>query len=125
MYKHAAAFNERRRERRRLPEFRPSIIKADMATLDARFGWKNDLTVAFIKTLIASGCSYCGQDNVLRLSLDRIDNDMPHNQNNVVVSCVNCNLTRGSMPYAAWLVVAKGMREARRLGLLDGWTRRA
>jgi hypothetical protein len=30
-------------------------------------------------------------------TLDRIDNDVGHNADNVVVSCLECNLKRGTM----------------------------
>ena len=34
----------------------------------------------------------CKQDN--QWTLDRIDNSMGHNTNNVVISCLECNLKR-------------------------------
>lgn len=58
------------------------------------------------------------------MSLDRIDNLKPHNQNNVNPSCVRCNLTRGDMPYEAWLFISPKIREAREKGLFGDWTRR-
>ena len=48
-------------------------------------------------------CKYCKKqmlliyDNIrepLQWTLDRIDNDMGHNTDNVVISCLNCNLKR-------------------------------
>ena len=48
-------------------------------------------------------CSYCNQNvkiiydkvrDPLQWTLDRIDNSMGHNTNNVVVSCLECNLKR-------------------------------
>jgi hypothetical protein len=59
------------------------------------------------------------------MTLDRIDNDKGHTEDNVVPACIRCNYTRRSMPYEAWLVVAKGMREARERGLFGEWTGRA
>ena len=51
-------------------------------------------------------CSYC-KDNVLILyenkrdnkqwTLDRIDNNIGHNSNNVVICCLDCNIKRGDM----------------------------
>jgi len=58
------------------------------------------------------------------MTLDRIDNDKGHTQDNVVPACIRCNYARRSMPYEAWLVVAKGMREAREQGLFGDWTGR-
>lgn len=88
------------------------------------FDYDVNVTIMLIEQLILDGCTYCGAVD-LQMSMDRINNTRPHDQDNIIASCINCNLTRGSMPYEAWEVVAKGMREARKLGLLDGWKRRA
>ena len=50
-------------------------------------------------------CHYCKQDIIViyettdsremsQWSLDRLDNDLPHNKNNVVISCLDCNLNK-------------------------------
>jgi hypothetical protein len=114
-----------RNDRATLPS-KPRFVKADATRSDSKVDWTNDLTLKFVKNLIKDGCSYCGVDRMTaKMSLDRIDNSLPHNQNNVNSSCMECNLTRGSMPFEAWLEVAKGVRSAREKGLLDGWNRRA
>lgn len=122
-YKSKETLAAKRRYARTQSHLRASYAKQDAYKSDKKLGWTNDLTIEFVKELFTHNCFYCGSFE--KMSLDRIDNSKPHNQDNVVGSCVNCNLTRGSMPYIAWLVVAKGMREAREKGLLNGWLRRA
>jgi hypothetical protein len=90
---------------------------------DRKKGRENDLTKEFIAAEIAKGCSYCGESKI-RMTLDRIDNSKGHTQNNVVPACIRCNYTRRAMPHQAWLVVAKGMREAREANLFGDWTGR-
>ena len=78
------------------------------------------LDLLFVQTEIQKACFYCGEAEYRR-SLDRIDNSLGHLKSNVVTACVRCNLTRTTMPYEAWLIVAKGMREAREKGLFGDW----
>lgn len=82
-----------------------------------------DLTKEQIESLIAGGCSYCGETG-LRMTLDRIDNAEGHTRENVVPACIRCNYARRDMPYEAWLCLVDGMRRARRLGLFGRWTGR-
>lgn len=96
------------------------FILADCKSSDRRKGRNNDLTREFVAGLVDKPCEYCG-DTEGRMSLDRIDNDLGHIQANVVRSCTRCNLVRGQMPYEAWIVVARGMREARLAGLFGKW----
>ena len=51
-------------------------------------------------------CFYCNEkceliykDNFAKKqwTLDRIDNDMGHNESNVVICCLECNIKRGNM----------------------------
>jgi 5-methylcytosine-specific restriction endonuclease McrA len=111
---------ERTKAKRRNLEEQDRWIYVDSRRSDKKIGFENDLTREFIAATIKRGCDYCGELG-LRMTLDRIDNSKGHLQTNVVPSCVRCNLVRGSMPYPAWLVVAKGMREARVNGLFDNW----
>lgn len=90
---------------------------------DRRKGFENDLTKPFIQEQIEKGCSYCGEQN-LRMTLDRIDNSRGHTKNNVVPACLRCNYVRGNMPYEAWVVVARGMKQATEQGLFGNWTGR-
>ena len=96
-------------------------ILADSRRWDRGKGFpKSDLTIEFIDSAIASGCSYCG-DKESRMTLDRVDNDKGHSQSNVVPACMRCNYARRDMPYAAWLLVAEGMRKAREQDLFGDW----
>jgi hypothetical protein len=80
----------------------------------------NDLDLEFIKITIANGCQYCG-DVDIRITLDRIDNELPHNKSNVVPCCIRCNYLRGSMPYIAWMYIVPSVKKARELGLFGVW----
>lgn len=73
--------------------------------------FQNDLFVSLenvIEKLLCSKlkCFYCKQSCELlyktvyskqQWTLDRIDNDVGHNTDNVVISCLECNLKRGTM----------------------------
>jgi hypothetical protein len=101
------------------------FVYLDARGSDRKHGRDNDLTVDFVREAIKKGCAYCGvsRDGSV-MSLDRIDMTRGHLQENVIAACDNCNLTRGTMPYAAWAIVAKAVRKARAFGLLAGWNRR-
>lgn len=47
----------------------------------------------FVARLLHGSCYYCGSQE--RLGLDRIDNSKGHTENNTVVCCELCNMTRG------------------------------
>lgn len=113
-----------RKLRRQSPEGLPQTILEDSRCADRKKGFENDMTLEFIEKLIAPGCSYC-EDTELRMTLDRIDNSMGHTQDNVVSACIRCNYVRKTMPYKAWLLVAKKMKIAREKGLFGDWTGRA
>jgi hypothetical protein len=99
-------------------------ILTDSRRSDKKSGLLNDLTLSFIERLISGECCYCG-DSTIRMTLDRIDNDVGHIESNVVPACIRCNYTRKNMPYEAWLVVARAMKEAREKDLFGSWTGRA
>jgi hypothetical protein len=103
---------------------REKLIVEDNKKGDRKSGRQNDLDEVFVRELISKGCVYCGVSaEQVKMSLDRIDNKLGHTKENVTPSCLECNLTRGDMPYNAWLLVSVGMRHARGMGLLNGWTR--
>jgi hypothetical protein len=79
-----------------------------------------DLSYDIIEDLIRNPCFYCDETEIT-MTLDRIDNTIGHIRSNVVPACFRCNMLRGSMPYAAWLVVSKAVKEARLLGLFGSW----
>jgi hypothetical protein len=111
--------SKKRKERRqRLPA---THIMQDSRKSDKKAGRDgNNITTLFVQETIKYGCKYCGETS-LRMTLDRIDNSLAHTVDNVVPACIRCNLTRRSMPYDAWTFIAPRMREARELGLFDGW----
>ena len=114
----------RRKAERNDPQHQSKYILQDTKQSDHRAGRETDLDRDFIAGAITQECSYCGETEI-RMTLDRIDNDKGHTKDNVVPACIRCNYTRKNMPHEAWLLVAKGMREAREKGLFGSWTGRA
>lgn len=100
---------------------RATNIVRDSRKSDRKKKRQHDLTIGFVRELIRDGCLYCGANEGVLMTVDRIDNTIGHLQTNIVPACFECNLTRGTMPYAAWQLLAVGMRKARELGLLNGW----
>lgn len=127
-YPTTEAAKQRHRERRaatlrvnrKTKEKRYRYILADSRKQDRTRGMVNDLDLEFVRDAILSGCSYCGDDQG-KMTLDRTDNSVGHLKSNVVPACARCNWIRRDMPYKAWLCIAPAVREARLLGLLDGW----
>ena len=105
-----------------MPAHRAKWIMYDSRKDDHKKGRKNNLSKEYIENLISRGCSYCGiPASGSKMTLDRINNTKGHIKSNVVPSCDDCNRIRGTLPYEAWLLLARGMRKARKLGLLKGW----
>jgi len=98
-------------------------ILQDSRHADKKNGLANDLDEAFIREKIKTGCAYCGETR-LRMTLDRVNNAVGHTKANVVPACVRCNSIRMSMPFQAWLIVAKAVRKIRLAGLFGTWTGR-
>ena len=96
-------------------------ILHDARQADRKRGRLNDLDLDLVREAVAEPCRYCGE-TTLRMTLDRIDNSLGHTKANVVPACERCNYARRDMPYAAWLVVAIAMRQAREQGLFGAWT---
>jgi hypothetical protein len=84
---------------------------------------KFDLTIEFIRALIAGGCEYCGEI-ALRMTLDRIENDLGHTKDNVKPACIRCNYIRRNIPYEAWLLLVPGVRNAVEQKKFGDWTGR-
>lgn len=110
-----------RRTVNRLLNDRPRFLLRSMEKADKKAGRPFSMTIGFIRSVLKGPCSYC-DDEVLPLTLDRRDNSRGHAEDNVVVSCIMCNAIRGSMPYEAWLMMAKTLKEVKARGLLDGWS---
>lgn len=91
---------------------------------DGKRGLKTDLTEGYIKHLISDGCMYCGETSI-RMSLDRIDNDLGHTFTNVVPCCIRCNYMRRNMPFEAWLKLLPALRDMVKSGIFGTWIGRA
>ena len=57
----------------------------------------------------------------MKMTADRIDNNLGHTKDNVVAACYRCNMIRGNMPYKAWLNIAPAIRDTVEKGLFDDW----
>jgi SOS response regulatory protein OraA/RecX len=87
---------------------------------DRKYGREFNLTLEFVETLFKQPCSYCGTTKIVP-SPDRIDNDKGHTIENVVPCCRRCNYLRRDIPFPAWLVIAKAVKECHEKGLLDNY----
>lgn len=112
--------NARASRDRTIPERRAYYILQDTKNSDRKKGLLCDLTNEYVTEKLKLPCHYCGDIGNM-ITLDRIDNRIGHVRSNLLPACVPCNLTRGDMPYDAWVIVAKGMKIARKAGLFDGW----
>ena len=83
------------------------ILYKNTKTQDKRRGRTNNLTRSFIKCLIKDGCVYCGNKDTNNMSVDRVRNHEGHMQHNVVSACIECNKTRGAVPFFTWLIAIK------------------
>lgn len=113
--------NKKRRDDRKDPAKLAQIIVRDCKNSDKKHNRQNDLTKEFVNNLISNGCSYCGEIQ-LRMTVDRIDNNIGHITTNVVPACIRCNYSRRDMPYEAWCCLVSGLKEAREKGLFGEWT---
>ena len=95
-------------------------ILADSRGSDRKHGRENTLTLNFIESAIANGCTYCGETS-LRMTLDRMDNATGHTPENVLAACIRCNYLRRHTPYAAWLEIVPSVRAAREKDLFGEW----
>lgn len=127
---HGCAWNRRilrdpdtaKKAHRRVRADRARAIFADSRKSDKLKGRSSDgLTVELIRSLIGSGCHYCG-DLSRKMTIDRIENSKGHSSDNILPSCIVCNLVRGSMPYGAFVLLVPGLKQAFASGLLNGWT---
>lgn len=113
-------YNEKIKVQRKQNRSIDRWIVIDSKGYDRKHEFENDLDREFVRRLITNPCCYCGEDSI-RMTLDRIDNSKGHTKRNVRACCIRCNYIRKNMPYTAWLVVAVGVRMARRLGLFGAW----
>jgi len=115
---------EKQRQRCRRYRAKPAnlarVLLSDINKSDKKRGFSNDLDVDFVRAIMESPCTYCGEDQ-LRISLDRIDNLQGHLRSNVVPCCSRCNYMRRDMPYGAWIHIAQAVKTAKEKGLFGGW----
>lgn len=96
------------------------FIYMDCKQSDKKKSLEFDLDRNFIRDLISSGCSYCGETKI-RMGLDRIDNTLGHIKINVVAACMRCNYLRRDMPHDAWMMLVPAVRMAREIGAFGEW----
>lgn len=78
-----------------------SLYRSYKRADDLRRGGGCTITKEWILENVYSGqvCCYCGCSDWQKLGLDRIDNNLPHTPENVVVSCSDCNFKRHEKDY--------------------------
>lgn len=52
-----------------------------------------------VDNIFTKPCHYCGKEGWKVIGCDRIDNSLPHTEDNVVPCCEKCNTKRGTMNY--------------------------
>lgn len=112
---------KRNREKRQEPAHRGRFFVYDARRFDKRKGFVCSLSIENASKLLDNECQFCGE-NGLQMTLDRIDNNIGHSDENVIPACIRCNLLRRDMPFVAWNFLAPKIREARELGLFGNWT---
>ena len=60
-----------------------------------------------VKHIFSQKCLYCGESDWRKLGCDRIDNSLPHTEDNVVPCCGDCNTKRGTKTFEEFLVECK------------------
>jgi hypothetical protein len=83
--------------------------------LKKKFCAEKNIDFEFVVELLQNSgmnCFYCKNDVLLlyenvrdprQWSIERIDNDMGHNKDNVKIACLNCNLRRRTMYFQRYL----------------------
>lgn len=61
-----------------------------------------------VDKIFSSSCVYCGESDWHKLGCDRINNNLPHTEDNVVCSCWNCNNERKTTDFNEFLEKKKG-----------------
>lgn len=52
-----------------------------------------------VENIFTKSCHYCGDSDWHNLGCDRIDNSLPHTEDNVVPCCAKCNIKRMHKQY--------------------------
>ena len=107
--KHKEAQQKRMNDYHATPRGRAYNLYAAYVGYDVKyFGVTPDITPEFIVEKCFSEnsvCNYCGCSDWKLLGLDRISNNRPHNQSNVICSCRKCNTSRHSKKVDEWLKI--------------------
>jgi len=80
---------------------------------DKKRGWISTIELTDILEILEKKyCCYCEKEvlvvydtklHPMQWTLDRINNNLPHNKENVVLSCLKCNLKRRKTPIGHFL----------------------
>lgn len=89
---------------------------------DKKAGRENNLTTEHIDLLINLPCVYCGISDPQKVGIDRKSTLLGHTIKNSVPSCFKCNIILTTLNYESKLILAEGLRELRKKGLLDEWS---
>ena len=111
--KHREEQRQRMNDYHQTKEGRATNLLAAYVQMDLeRRGVRPVLTQADIMRMCFSDdskCVYCGETDWTKLGLDRIDNDRPHDVNNVLCSCHDCNVERYRRPLGEYVMEKRGM----------------
>lgn len=86
---------------------------------DIKKGLLNTISRDDAVEIMMQPCSYCGVEN--GHGLDRLDNTLGHNKENVVSCCEKCNYILGDLPVEAKKLLASGLKNIRKKGYLNKW----
>jgi len=81
---------------------------------------QNEMTREIIRNLLSKPCHYCESIDI-KMSIDRIDNNIGHTILNTVPACIRCNNLKGSMPKEAWLYLVPKIKGITNIGLFGNW----
>ena len=74
---------------------RASSLKCAYDKADKKKGFIGfNLTAAIVRDFLLKPCVYCGETNLSKKGLDRLDNTKGHTIDNVVTCCYECNRAR-------------------------------
>ena len=100
---------------------RDRVILNNCRKADKHRGLKCNLTRRDVKELIDHPCSYCGEDDLQKIGLDRTDNGRGYMKGNVVACCIRCNAIKRDMPMKLWERFIPLMRELHEEGAFGDW----
>ena len=66
-------------------------------------------------------CHYCEENDLRYIGLDRLDNNLGHEPDNVVLCCEKCNNILGDLPNSEKQVLRFPLKEIKDKGLLREW----